>query len=64
MTAAVWTSALSALTRGFARGRKGGNSAGVDRLSVRDLADLNLPSEVRARIDIDREWQRRDRFGF
>jgi len=64
MTAAIWTSALSALTRSFAHGRRGGGSAGLDRLSARDLADLNLPSEVRARIDIDREWQRRDRFGF
>lgn len=63
MSAITWTSAFSTLTRNFGRAIPR-TSADLDRLSARDLADLNLPSDVRARIDIHRELYRRDRTGF
>jgi hypothetical protein len=36
----------------------------LDRLSARDLADLNLPSDLKARLDMRRDLDRRDRIGF
>ncbi len=63
MSAITWTSAFSALARNFSR-RRAVVSADLDRLSARDLADLNLPSEIRARLDVNRELYHRDRIGF
>lgn len=63
MSAITWTSAFSALARNFSR-RRVGASADLDRLNARDLADLNLPSDVRARLDVHRELYHRDRIGF
>ena len=63
MSAITWTTAFSAVARNFSR-RRAWTSASLDRLSARDLADLNLPSELRARLDLDREFHRRDQIGF
>jgi hypothetical protein len=63
MSAITWTSAFSAISRNIGR-RRARFAANIDHLSARDLADLNLPSDVRARIDVDRELARRDRIGF
>jgi len=63
MSVITWPSAILALTRIFGP-RKAIISADLDRLSARDLADLNLPFDIKARIDIHRELYRRDRIGF
>lgn len=63
MPATFWTSALSNLTRGIAFRHRSPHRSSLDlsRLSAHDLADLNLPSDVRARVDLQREanhWER------
>jgi len=63
MSAITWTSAFSALARNFSR-RRARIAVDLDRLSARDLADLNLPSDVRAGLDLRRELYHRDRIGF
>ncbi len=63
MSAITWTSAFSVLARNFG-GKKTPRGSNFDRLSARDLADLNLPSDIRAGIDLRREFSARDRIGF
>ena len=63
MSAITWTSAFSAFARNFGR-RIPRPAAKLDRLSARDLADLNLPFELKARLDMRRDLDRRDRIGF
>ena len=63
MSASTWTTAFSALIRNISSHRSR-VSANLDRLSARDLADLNLPYDIRASLDIRRELYHRDQSGF
>ncbi|MFO0994446.1 MAG: hypothetical protein U1E67_21240 [Hyphomicrobiales bacterium] len=63
MSATIWTTAFSALAHNFGL-RRPQASANLDRLSARDLADLNLPSDISARLAMRRELNRRNQYGF
>jgi hypothetical protein len=62
MPATFLTSALSNFARSISRrGNRSIASLDFDRMSAHDLHDLNLPSEIRMRIDARRElslWER------
>lgn len=63
MSATTWTTAFSVLAHNFGL-RRPHDSANLDRLSARDLADLNLPSDISARLAMRRELNRRNQYGF
>lgn len=62
MPATFLTSALGNFARTFTRGgTRRITSLDFDRMSAHDLQDLNLPSELRSRVDARRELSLWDR---